>query len=288
VLPELRRPLLSTRGRWLAAAVAVILVAAAAFGIQQKMRIVITEESIQPEFGSPQDGAGLMVGITWKRSGFCAGQFRVKVTETATEVRVDNVISRTANQGGCADVGTVDNVAWVTVQLAAPVGSRSVVRDSDGAPLPMVLTWPTCRESIASVTQPPVDQSILFDQVALPTRSALQANRSGETDPNGRLFAKAGLYVAAGASFSLIVPDEWAGRLTIGWGNPPGRTTHLYVRACNASGSQKPWLVFAGGFWIGQPACVPLLVKTETQEQKTVQIGVGAACPGQAPPPPGN
>lgn len=142
-----------------------------------------------------------------------------------------------------------------------------------------------CQNVIASEAEPPAYQSVVFNQVALPL-NALQVNSSGEPDSTARLFAKAGLDVASGASFELIVPAGWVGHLTIGWGSPAKRTNHLYVSGCEATGSQKPWLVFAGGFWVGEPACVPLLVRAGDREQ-LVQIGVGAACPGQAAPPPG-
>lgn len=291
MLPELRRPWLSPRGRLLAAAIAVLVVAAGAIGFYQKVQlpgVVVTERTIRPELVSLQDG-GTRIGFTWRPGGYCAGQFTVAATETATEVMVGDVISREYSRGACAGLGTTDNIAWVPLALAAPLGSRSVVRQSDGAALPVVAPWSLlpCADSSASFDQPPTDRQILFDQVALPTRKALQAGRSADPDFAGRLFAKAGLYIASGASFSLIVPADWVGRLTIGWGSPGQRTTHLYVRDCAASGSQKRWLAFAGGFWIGQPACIPLLVKTASQEQ-TVQIGLGAPCPGQAPPPPAN
>jgi hypothetical protein len=128
--------------------------------------------------------------------------------------------------------------------------------------------------------------SVVFNQVALPTVHPLQANRSNEQDPSARLFAEYGLLVASGTAFDLIVPAEWVGRLTIVWGSTPIRATRLQVSGCVAKATEKRWLVFAGGYWVGAPACVPLLVRAGSCEQ-LVHIGVGAACPGQAPPPPG-
>jgi hypothetical protein len=141
-----------------------------------------------------------------------------------------------------------------------------------------------CQDVIATRDTPDSDLSVVLNAVALPTRDALQANRSGEVGPADRLFAKRGLLVASGASFELIVPSDWVGKLSVGWGNPAPRTPHLHVSACKAAGSQKTWLVFAGGFWVADAACVPLLVKAGSG-QELVHIGVGAACPGQAPPP---
>lgn len=141
-----------------------------------------------------------------------------------------------------------------------------------------------CRDIIASRDVPDADLTIVFDQVGLPTRSALQAATDPlEPDPSARWFSKVGLFVARGSSFELIVPAEWIGHLTIAWGNPGERTTHLYVTGCDATRAETAWVVFAGGFWVGEPACVPLLVRAGDREQ-LLHIGVGAACLGQAAP----
>jgi hypothetical protein len=268
------------------------VVVAVYFGGQLLTQSQFIDTSIQPESLSPGgfgDTTDFRVFFKWTEDGYCVGQFHVKATETATQVRVGPVISRRYLYGrDCAGVGTVENVASVELKLASALGNREVVRESDGAPLPVFVysTSLGCNDAIASKADPPADLPVVLNQVALPTVNALQANRSGESDPSAGLFAKQGLFVASGASFVLLVPAEWVGRLTIGWGTGP-RTTHLRVSGCKATGSQERWLVFAGGFWVGEPACVPILVKSAGQEQ-TVLIGVGAACPGQAAPPSGN
>jgi hypothetical protein len=142
-----------------------------------------------------------------------------------------------------------------------------------------------CQDAISSQARPDADQIAVLDEIALP-KDALQANRSGEPDPSARLFGKTGLAIASRARFMLTVPDEWMGRMTIGWGSPATRTMNLYVPACDQTSSGKPWHVFAGGFWVAEPACVPIVVNSGTQ-QETVHIGIGVACPGQAPPPAG-
>jgi hypothetical protein len=123
-------------------------------------------------------------------------------------------------------------------------------------------------------------RSIVAGRVALPTRKALQLNRT-ETRTQ---FAKQGLLVKPGASFTLIVPKAWRGRLTISWGGAP-RTTRLSVSGCGTRGD-KDWLAFAGGFYIDRPACISLIVRAGGSGHR-VRIGVGAPCPGQAAPPPG-
>jgi hypothetical protein len=146
-----------------------------------------------------------------------------------------------------------------------------------------------CQDVIGSSAVPGPGDSIVLDRVALPTERALQANRSA--DPGAARFAKDGLYIRRGASFDLIVPDDWHDRLTINWGSPGKPTHHLQVPGCRPTGTINPvnekdaWLVYAGGYTVSEPACVSLVVKAGQSEQ-TVRIGVGAACPGQAPPPP--
>ena len=283
-------PLMTPRSRLVAAVVALALVAAVWYAVGQHLIVHVTEESLLPQVVTPSesDPLTLRVGVIWTESGWCAGQFRVKATETTTQVRVGPVISRTSSGGACAGLGTVDNMAWASLTLASPLGPRSTVRDSDGVPLPVhvFVTRLACETAIASRPVPPADQSVVLNEVALPTVSALQASPSGEADSSARLFAKAALFVDSGARFALVVPPEWVGRLTIGWGSPPQRASHVAVPGCQATGSQQRWLVYGGGFWVSEPACVPLLV-TSGNQQQTVNIGVGASCPGQAAPPPG-
>jgi hypothetical protein len=151
-----------------------------------------------------------------------------------------------------------------------------------------------CQDVIASEVAPPSGSSIILDAVALPTGRALQANRSGGSDPKEKLFAKDGLFIRRGASFDVVVPEAWRGRLAIGWDSNGKPTTHLRVPGCRPTQRMPSssrwdlsddWLVYPGGYSVSQPACVSLIVRAGQTEQ-TVQIGVGAACPGQSPPPP--
>jgi len=144
-----------------------------------------------------------------------------------------------------------------------------------------------CHEFIG--TGPPVSgMRVILGVVALPaspwTRRALGAARSGLRDPSARLFAKQGLVIRAGARFRLIVPRGWRDRLTIGWGNAGeghwGST--IAVDACSGPRGAK-WLAYAGGYFVRDPICAPLVVAADGQRQR-VQIGIGRACNGQRPP----
>jgi hypothetical protein len=150
-----------------------------------------------------------------------------------------------------------------------------------------------CEDVIASAAAPPSDASVILDGVALPTGRALQANGSGGSDPHAKLFAKDGLFIRRGAALDLIVPKELLGRLAVIWGSLGKPTTQLRVPGCRPSQRMPSssrwdlsddWLVYPGGYFVTQAACVSLLVRAGQKEQ-TVRIGVGASCPGQSPPP---
>jgi hypothetical protein len=148
-----------------------------------------------------------------------------------------------------------------------------------------------CQDVIASQVAPPSESSIILESVALPTGRALQANP--DSSPHATLFAKDGLFIRRGASFDLVVPQTWRGRLAVGWGSYTKPTTHLRVPGCRPTQRMPSssrwdlsddWLVYPGGYSVSQAACVSLVVRAGHAE-RTVRIGVGAPRPGQSPPP---
>lgn len=145
-----------------------------------------------------------------------------------------------------------------------------------------------CQELIG--TQPPErDMHVVLGVVALPTsphlRRALQTARSGLDDPSARLFAKWGLVIRPRARLRLIVPHGLANQLSIGWGNAGEghRGTTIVVDGCTGPPGAK-WLAYAGGYYVRDPICAPLIVAAHRQRRR-VLVGVGKACPGQLPPP---
>jgi hypothetical protein len=147
-----------------------------------------------------------------------------------------------------------------------------------------------CGDQIDAQATPRLSGSTtVLGDVALPTRKALGAVRLAGADPSARYWAKQGILVRAGASFEMMVPPPWLGRLSFGWGSPATRTTDLIVSGCDwtagpsQQGRREPWLAFAGGYWVRDPACVSFVVKAGSRTQR-VRVGVGTACPGQSPP----
>lgn len=143
-----------------------------------------------------------------------------------------------------------------------------------------------CEHSIDGGPPPPGFQVVL-GVVALPTSEAgpaLQAGPGGNGPGFPALFAKTGLLVRAGAQVELETPEQPGNRTALGWGSwaqdPP--TPRFVVPGCpDARGTG--WLAYAGGYYADRPLCLPLTVRSGGREQQ-VSIGVGTACPGQAPP----
>lgn len=132
------------RRKLLAAVVVVgVLATCAVLAYRQGMfgpRLIETRH--QPQvvrlLGEGGDPLVISVGVTWPDDGYCSGQLTASATETATEVRLHEVVSREYVGGSCAGIGTSDGMAWDSLQLAEPLGERAVVRDGDGARLPVL------------------------------------------------------------------------------------------------------------------------------------------------------
>jgi len=157
-----------------------------------------------------------------------------------------------------------------TVSASTPADSGSDPSSAPGVGLV------SCGWSIAARPDPPGDYRLAVPNVAVPTLSVLQVGDSGEADPAARLFAKWGLVVRAGAAVDIQVGPGWEDRARVGWGNPATPAAAVHVPACPGP-SGGPWLHFAGGTWVAQPACVPLIVRSQGQEAE-VRLGVGVPC----------
>jgi hypothetical protein len=76
-----------------------------------------------------------LVSFAWTEGEFCTGQFSITVTETNTEVRLGPVHSKRLRNALCPGMSAQGTIAHVTAHLRTPIGSRRVVRASDGVPL---------------------------------------------------------------------------------------------------------------------------------------------------------
>ena len=166
------------------------------------------------------------------------------------------------------------SLAAVALALVAPSGAAAKPAGSTAAL--------DCSQFIGA-DGPPIDGYAKVLGVAwLPTHRALGSVRLVDPPtPTARWWSKQGLVIKAGSTFTLAVPDAWQGRLAIGWGSPAQPSEEVTVSGCDSGGR---WLAYAGGYWVSEPACVPLVVESG-RRHKTVHIGVGAPCRGQTPPP---
>ena len=133
-----------------------------------------------------------------------------------------------------------------------------------------------CARSIDAVDEIPPDYVNMLDVAAIVgPGTELQANDGAGDGPRARWFAKSGLLVAAGKASTIEVPPSMQQQLSIGWGGD--RTWSLSVPACSG---EATWLAFAGGFYVDEPACVEVVVRTEADAEARSEVGVGASCGG--------
>jgi hypothetical protein len=141
-----------------------------------------------------------------------------------------------------------------------------------------------CRDPIAALDAAGSEYQVIGDVVALETSesssNALQTDLTNGGDPSKRLFAKTALLVRTSARSELIVPPAWRGRLSFRWGNAAMHdpTEHLVVGPCAGDAA---WVVFPGGYFVPDPACVDLTVRTADGDHQ-IAVGVGVPCVGQS------
>lgn len=117
---------------------------------------------------------------------------------------------------------------------------------------------------------------VFAGRVGLPTARTLQAAPAGLEDSSAAFFSKAGLNVKPDRPFTLVVPRNWRERLSIAWGGAR-RTLRLRVDLECGDAPDDTWVGYPGGYWIDEPACAPLIVKTEGSARR-VRLGIGAPC----------
>jgi hypothetical protein len=132
-----------------------------------------------------------------------------------------------------------------------------------------------CWGPIDAVEAPPDDWSIVLDVIAFPENSPLQRGRFD--DEIGRHFSKFGLVIRSGSPLQLRIGDTSYPNAVMGWGvgssEPVGA---IDIEGCQASRSED-WVVYAGGVWTVDPACVEIEVST-SNETLSVDLPIGIAC----------
>ncbi|MFE0531664.1 hypothetical protein ACFW0V_29090 [Micromonospora parva] len=179
----------------------------------------------------------------------------------------------------CTPAGDPHQPTSAPVDRATPVVDRAApATGASGAA-------PPCTPSVDALPAPPAGYRLVGEDVAVPDTPVLSADDSGEVDPAARLFAKWGLVVRAGTVVDLRVAPGWQDRARLGWGGTGAPAATVTVHACTPEGGQAQWLAFVGGTWVGQAACVPLIVTSDGQTDR-VNLGIGTPCDTTATPHP--
>ncbi len=180
--------------------------------------------------------------------------------------------------------------AWAIALLSVGVLS-ACTRDGGGSnasfpprrPTPMLAgagdeARVPCAGVVGERSALPSGYRIIVSGVALPDGAILHANVNPTAGPDDRLFSKSPLYVRTGVSADLRLSSPYA-HAAIGWGSPPFPSLHVGVRACvsRTDARRSAWLIYSGGYWVGKPTCLGILVSTAS-ERKTARVGVEAAC----------
>ncbi|MGW3605562.1 hypothetical protein [Micromonospora sp. NPDC005161] len=134
-----------------------------------------------------------------------------------------------------------------------------------------------CTTSAAAMPTPPEGYRLVGENAAVPGRTVLPAEESGEADPAARLFAKWGLVVRAGTVVDLQVAPGWEDDARIGWGASGTPAATARVHACAPTEGQPQWMAFVGGTWVARATCLPLIVRADGRQDR-VNLGIGRPC----------
>lgn len=160
------------------------------------------------------------------------------------------------------------------------VAASSPVTAGAGEPLPAgTVVKLSCETSILAESDVPENYRLVLPGIALPAAPVLEANEVGEAGKPTRWFAKWGLVVRTGTAVELQVTPGREDRARILWGSSAEPGLAVQVPPCPAPSGQPQWLHFTGGTWVAEPACVPMLVRSEGQEARAM-LGIGVGCVG--------
>jgi hypothetical protein len=200
--------------------------------------------------------------------------------EMTAHTRIPAIISVSvvalAGCGGGGHRSRGESTRGAATPVASPVGPRDTGNLA-------------CHESIDLRRPAATGMHVVLGVVALPTAPAYSALQTGRTGMHGRLrlFAKTGLVIKPHVRFALEVPAALRGRMAIAWGNagdPPPQGRFVVNDCGRGARTGSKWLVYAGGYYVSRPGCMPLVVIAHGRRRR-VRIGLGAPCPGQKPPP---
>jgi len=159
--------------------------------------------------------------------------------------------------------------------------------DETAAPSPVEIPCEASvgRDDADAATWVIVDAAVALPSPDLPALQVVELTGpvgDPDADIEGWWWAKHGLLVAGGSLVELAVPREHDADVRIGWGMPATPAVRVIID-CELAGDS--WAAFAGGYWVREPGCYPIDVRVDGGPARSVDLGIGAPCPGQAPPP---
>ena len=133
-----------------------------------------------------------------------------------------------------------------------------------------------CIERVPSV---PDGYTSVLGAVALPTEDTHRRGRPGpENDPDLAMrFSKMGLLVREGAEFSIDVSAASQPNALVDWPLPMDRIPGTRISSGGCEASSATWLVFAGGVWTREPACVTLSLEANGDTAEFM-LPIGTPC----------
>ena len=153
-----------------------------------------------------------------------------------------------------------------------------VVAACSTEPLPdVVAVGFDCAEPIDQLSEPPDGYAEVLDVVALPVLELHQQGQPQEDEVGvTRRFSKMGLVIRRDTPFTIRVTEDSRPNALISWSNTgqPGPVEGLAVPGC---AGPVQWLVYPGGVWVVDPACVTLEVEVDGQVE-SVQLPIGERC----------
>ncbi|MBE1487768.1 hypothetical protein [Plantactinospora soyae] len=173
---------------------------------------------------------------------------------------------------GCTGPEPAGPASGTPTGVAGPTSTAIPGRTPTG-PVPAGASLVSCAHVIDHLDAPPADRVVVAEVVAVPV-GLLEVHPAGKAGP-ARFFAKTGMVVRADSTVDLSVPAGSAGRTVIGWGSPAEPARQVRLPGCP---DRTGWVAFAGGFWLDEPACVPLTVRSNGRDER-VRMAIGVDCP---------
>jgi hypothetical protein len=175
------------------------------------------------------------------------------------------------NRGAAVGAGLLLAVAACGGEPAPrPSASAPAISSPPSASAAASASASPCTEPAGQVDAPGDGYRVVAAVVAVPTDRVLRVATSGE--PAAELFAKWGLLVRTGETAEVSAES---GPALIGWGSSAVPAASVRITACREG--SRPWTAFAGGTWLNEPACVPLLIRAGGRSQH-VRLPIGAPC----------